>query len=338
MKIQNYMPYYNVLNNRLKIKRPRSIFVLYWVLICYILIILLFWFVILTRQNEQITRYQLDLVDVDDSLYQEKLDQIRSQRDNNNAQYIGEGITFLILSIVGAIIVYRVINRQFMQSEQQQHFMMAITHELKTPIAVTKLNLETLQKRVLNSDQRQRLIKTTIQEANRLNALCNNMLLTSQIEAGRYRLITEPVDLVILLKDCVNDFNLRFPDRKIETRLPEAVIITGDLLLLQLAVNNLLDNAIKYSDKDGIVLLSLTEINNEIHLKVIDEGPGVSEVDKSRIFEKYYRGGQAKTKGTGLGLYLTKQIVQTHNGLIKFEKNPTGGSIFEIVLKSQKNL
>ena len=332
------MAYQEVFRNRLKVKRPKSIFILYWILIFYIVVILLFWFITLTRQNEQITRYRLDMVDVDDNFYMKKLAQIRAARDRNTAQYIGEGITFLILSVAGAIFVYRVINRQFVQSEQQQHFMMAITHELKTPIAVTKLNLETLQKRILNNEQRQKLINTTIQEANRLNALCNNMLLTSQIEAGGYGLITEDINLVSLLKDCANDFMIRFPQRRIEIQLPEEVSITGDLLLLQLAVNNLLDNAIKYSDKDGIVLLSLQEDQKEIHVRVIDQGPGISEIDKGRIFEKYYRGGQAKSKGTGLGLYLTRKIVQTHNGVIRFEKNPKGGSIFEIVLKSQKNL
>ncbi len=327
-----------VFRNRFKPKGPKSIFLLYWILILYMVVILLFWFITLSKQNEQITRYRLDTVDADDTFYQEKMDHIKAERDRNTAQYIGEGIAFLILSVAGAVFVYRVINHQFKQSEQQQHFMMAITHELKTPIAVTKLNLETLQKRVLNNEQRQKLINTTIQEANRLNALCNNMLLTSQIEAGRYGLIPERIQLTSLLRECVNDFSIRFPLRKIQTDLPEEVVITGDLLLLQLAVNNLLDNAIKYSEKDAIVLLSLQEDARGIHVKVIDEGPGIAEEDKERIFEKYYRGGQAKTKGTGLGLYLTRQIIQTHGGVIRLEANPKGGSIFEIILKSQKNL
>ena len=95
--------------------------------------------------------------------------------------------------------------------------MMAITHELKTPVAVTKLNLETLQKRLLNNEQRQKLISATIQEANRLNALCNNMLLTTQIEAGGYKIMRERVDFSKLVKECVQNFIVRFPNRKIET-------------------------------------------------------------------------------------------------------------------------
>ena len=332
------MPYNEALRKKLHIKRPQTIFILYWILLSYILVILVFWFKVLNKQNEQISRYRMDMVEVNDPFRGEKQHEIEYIRNRDKAQYMGEAITFLILLAAGAVIVFRAINRQLMQSQQQQNFMMAITHELKTPIAVTKLNLETLQKRVLSNEQRQKLIKTTIQEANRLNALCNNMLLTSQIEIGGYKIFKEDIDLVRVIQECVNDFMIRFPERKIEVRMPDEVIVRGDLLLLEIAVNNLLDNAIKYSRKDGIVLLEMYETTKDIHLIVIDEGPGVAKSDRRMIFQKYYRGSQGITKGTGLGLYLTKRIVETHNGHISLEANPGGGSIFEIVLKTQKHL
>ncbi len=84
--------------------------------------------------------------------------------------------------------------------------------------------------------------------------------------------------------------------------------ISGDKLLLQLAVNNLLDNAIKYSGKDGIVLLNMFDNEDEVHLQVIDEGPGISVIEKEKIFEKYYRGSRAQTKGTGLGFILQRKL------------------------------
>jgi len=92
------------------------------------------------------------------------------------------------------------------QSQQQQNFMMAITHELKTPIAVTKLNLETMQKRKLEYEQQQKLIRTTIQEADRLNSLCNNMLLLSQIDSGGYSVTNEKFDIGTLAIECAEDF------------------------------------------------------------------------------------------------------------------------------------
>jgi two-component system, OmpR family, sensor histidine kinase CiaH len=329
------MVYNGVLKRRFKIKRPLTIYILYWFLFSYILAALFFWFIVLNKQNEQLSKFRLDMIDVDDALHEQKQNEIADARDRNTAQYIGEGVSFLLFLLAGAILVFRAINRQFVQAQQQENFVMAITHELKTPIAVTKLNLETLQKRLLNNEQRQKLITVTIQEANRLNSLCNNMLLTTQIEAGGYKIMKERIDLSNLVIECTQDFIVRFPNRKIEAQLPEELFINGDLLLLQLAVNNLLDNAIKYSGKDDIVLLKLFQDPKGIHLQIIDEGPGISNTEKEKIFEKYYRGSQNKTKGTGLGLYLTKKIVQTHSGTIKIKNNPLRGSNFEILLKQK---
>jgi two-component system, OmpR family, sensor histidine kinase CiaH len=330
------MAYNEALKSRLQIRHPLTIYILYWFLLSYILAALVFWFVILNRQNLQLSRYRMDMIDVDDISHEEKQNKITAEQNRKTAQYIGEGITFLLLISAGAVFVFRAVTRQFRQAQQQENFMMAITHELKTPIAITKLNLETLQKRLLNDEQRQKLINSTIQEANRLNALCNNMLLTSQIEAGGYKMVRERIDFSNLVKECTQDFIVRFPNRKIETQLPEKAFINGDMLLFQLAVNNLLDNAIKYSGKEGIVLLKMFQGSKGIHLQVIDEGQGISNKEKENIFEKYYRGSQGKTKGTGLGLYLTKKIVQAHNGTIKIENNMLRGSIFEVILKEQK--
>jgi two-component system, OmpR family, sensor histidine kinase CiaH len=329
------MTYNTAFKTRFKIKHPQTIYILYWSLLSYILAALVFWFIALNRQNLQLSQYRLDMIDIDDVSHEEKQNEIVESKDRKMAQYIGEGAAFLLLISAGAVFVFRAINRQFKQAQQQENFVMAITHELKTPIAITKLNLETLQKRLLNDEQRQKLINSTIQEANRLNALCNNMLLTSQIEAGGYKMMQERINFFNLVKECAQDFIVRFPNRKIEIQLNEEVFINGDLLLLQLAVNNLLDNAIKYSGKEGIVLLKMFESNKEVHLQVIDEGPGILDAEKEKIFEKYYRGSQGRIKGTGLGLYLTKKIAEAHKGTIKIKKNLLRGSIFEIIIKEQ---
>jgi two-component system, OmpR family, sensor histidine kinase CiaH len=332
------MGYNKALIHKFKIRRLQAIYILYWLLLSYILAALVFWFMALNRQNVQLSKYRLDMIDVDDESHEEKQHIIEISKDSKTAQYIGEGIAFLLLIITGAVFVFRAINRQFTLSQQQQNFMMAITHELKTPIAITKLNLETLLKRNLNEEQRQKLINITIQEANRLNALCNNMLLTSQIELGGYNIVMEKIDFARLVKECVHDFVIRFPQRTIETRLPPEAYITGDLLLLTLAVNNLLDNAIKYSGKEDIVLLKMLHTARGVQLQVIDEGPGIPPADKEKIFEKYYRGNMRQQKGTGLGLYLTRKIVQEHKGSIRMTDNNPRGSIFTITLNGQKNL
>lgn len=331
------MAYKKPFKNKFKVKTLLTIYIFYWFLLAYILAALIFWFVTLNSQNIQLSKYRLDMIDVDDTMHEQKQKEIADATQRNTTQYLGEGITFLILICSGAVFVFRIINRQFKQAQQQQNLIMAITHELKTPIAITKLNLETLQKRSLDNVQQQKLISTTIQEVNRLNALCNNILLTSQIEAGEYKITKEEIDFSKLVKECALDFIVRFPQRKIEMQLPNEAFISGDLLLLQLAVNNLLDNAIKYSGKEDIVLLKLFQTEKAMKLQVIDEGLGVPNEEKGKIFEKYYRGMLMQAKGTGLGLYLTKKIVQEHNGDIRIINNLPRGSVFEIMLINKKN-
>lgn len=331
------MAYFKALTNKFKIKRLRTIYILYWFLLTYIIAALVFWFIALNRQNIELSGYRLEMINVNDENRALKERNIQNSKSRKTAQYLGEGITFFLLIVAGAVFVFRAINRQLYQSQQQQTFMMAITHELKTPIAVTKLNLETLQKRTLNPEQQQKLISTTIQEADRLNALCNNMLLTSQIEAGGYKIIKEKIDLAELAKACAHNFTIRYPHRKIETHADDESFISGDKMLLQLAVNNLLDNAIKYSRKEDIVLLRVDKPKDLVKLRIIDEGPGILPAEKGKIFEKYYRGASRQTKGTGLGLYLTKKIVEEHNASINVIGNLPHGSIFEINFTALKN-
>ncbi len=328
--------YNSEFRNKLKIKKPQTIYILYWFLLSYILAALVFWFLELNRQNVALTHYRLDMIDVDDDMHVQKLHEINDAKNRKTAQYIGEGAAFLLLMGGGAIFVFRAINNKINQSLQQENFMMAITHELKTPIAITKLNLETLQKRTLSDEQQKKLINTTIQEANRLNALCNNMLLTTQIEAGGYKMMNEQINIATLANECIHNFILRFPNRKIETQVPNEIFINGDKLLLELAVNNLLDNAFKYSGKEDLVLLKMFQSKKLTHVQVIDEGPGIPNSEKEKIFEKYYRSGQERAKGTGLGLYLAKKIAKVHNGDILLSDNLSHGCIFEIILKEQK--
>ncbi|HUZ59604.1 MAG TPA: HAMP domain-containing sensor histidine kinase [Hanamia sp.] len=329
---------YQILKNKFKVRPIRIIYIFYWFLLTYILSALIFWYITLNKQNEQIYHYRMQMIGTNVS----QQEHIENEKDRKFIQYIGEGVTFLLFLFAGAILIFRLVRKQLIQSHQQQNFVMAITHELKTPIAIAKLNLETMQMRKLDSVQQKKLIQSTIQEANRLNSLCNNMLLMSQIDAGGYTLANEKVDLATFSNDCVEDFIARFPERKIEVDMnPDSnrdeTIITADKLLLQLAINNLLDNAIKYSGKDDVVLVKVFQRNRKIILQVIDEGKGVTPREKGKIFEKFFRGAQMQTKGTGLGLYLTKEIVKQHHGDISTTNNIPRGSIFEIRFKISKN-
>jgi two-component system sensor histidine kinase CiaH len=216
---------------------------------------------------------------------------------------------------------------------QQENFMMTITHELKTPIAITKLNLETLQKHQLDESTRQKLIQMTLEETNRLNNLASNILVSSQLEAGKYQMSKEELNFSDLVKSCVSNFQSRFPERTLNTEITPELEISGDPLLLQILVNNLLENAIKYSPNKTTVTCRLKKENNKIIFQVIDEGHSIPDIEKKKIFEKFYRIGSEQTrsaKGSGLGLYLCKKIAADHNASIGVKDNHPSGSNFTV--------
>jgi signal transduction histidine kinase len=317
-----------------KTRRLRFIFLVYWFLLLYIIAALVWWFIALNQQNDQMTSYELTRLKHDDPEYVSKANEIMEIKNRKSAQYLGEGSIFLLLILAGAVFIYRAVRRQFRSAHQQQNFMMALTHELKTPIAVTKLNLETLQKRKLEESQQQRLIAKTIQEANRLNALCNNMFLASQMETGANRVTMEEVNFSALVTDCVQDFITRFPQRTFTVQVTNEIYVTGDLLLLQIAVNNLLDNAIKYSPKDSPISILLSIRENKIDLTISDEGKGIEDAEIKKVFDKFYRVGSEATreeKGTGLCLFLTKKIAQQHKAKLFVTDNKPGGSNFTML-------
>ncbi|MES2004062.1 MAG: ATP-binding protein [Bacteroidota bacterium] len=308
----------------------------YWVLLTYMVAALFWWFIALEKQNQTISAIRISEIKKDDPAYFSRNLQIEEARKRKTAQYIGEGSTFLALILLGAVFVYRATRRQIKLAQQQQNFMMAVTHELKTPIAIVQLNLETLQKRKLDEDKQQKLISNTLQEANRLNTLCNNILLASQLDAGDYRPSKEEINFTDLVEGCVDDFKNRFPQRTITEEIQERVYLNGEPLLLQMLVNNLVDNARKYSPKEMPIVVSLTEARQLVTLTITDMGQGIPEAEKKRIFDKFYRSGDESTRkatGTGLGLYLCRKIAASHKANISVTDHLPSGSSFAVTFQ-----
>lgn len=305
----------------------------FWILLVYVIAALVWWFISLERQNQEMTSLKLSELKKDHPQYTAQYNNIMELRKRGTAKYIAEGITFLALILVGAFFVYRSIRKQMEYNSLQQNFMMAITHELKTPIATTRLSLETVLRRKLDEVQQQKLLLSALSETNRLNILTNNILLASQMEEKNFQRDNEDVNLADIVETVVSDYKNRFPQRTIEASADKDIFLQGDELLLQIALSNLIDNALKYAPKESPVYVDLMDENDMIQVKVSDEGPGVPDEEKKRIFEKFYRSGNEttrKAKGTGLGLYLTRKIIRDHNGDIFVMDNTPHGSIFVI--------
>lgn len=307
----------------------------YWFLLLYILAALTWWFIALEKQNDVMMNVRIAELHPADPAYKTKLAAIYEIRQRKQTQYIGEGVTFLVLILVGAVFVYRSIFREIKYSRLQQNFMMAITHELKTPIAVAQLNLETMQKRKLDEEKQSRMLSSVLKEVNRLNELCDNILYTTQIDSGKRYFTNEQIRLSDLTEAFVAQIKQRYNSSQLISSIEPDIMVKGDEMALQLLFSNLIENAFKYGGKEKPVSIDLKTENQTACLTIADEGPGIPDEEKTKVFEKFYRIGNEATrtsKGTGLGLYLCKRIVIRHNGKIGIYNNQPTGTVVKVSL------
>lgn len=321
---------------KIALKKPvidplKLIRVIYWIFLTYMVAAFIWWYVSLEKQNDQITQIKMEKLQTSPAPSAAQYQALLNYQDRKRKQFLSEGITFLFLFFLGAIYVYRSLVKQLKYSNQQQNFMMAVTHELKTPIAVTQLNIETLLKRDLQADQQKQLLSNSLKETQRLDALCNNILLAAQLDLADYQQNKQSVQLSDIVLGVLKSFEERFPTRKMISNIQQGVTMYAEPLLMQMLLQNLLDNAHKYAPMDTPIELILVQNQQEILIQVKDQGPGIPIAERERVFNKFYRLGNESTrsaKGTGLGLYLCKKIAQFHQSQLFISENQPQGTIF----------
>lgn len=319
-------------------RKLRMVTVVYWVLLLYIIAALVWWAVSLLHQNTEIFYLRKAAVDPAAGDQAVQVQNLEDQWRRGVYKFLGEGSAFLLLILVGALFVYRSVRRQFRLQQQQQNFVMAVTHELKTPLAVARLNLETLQKYNLEEEKKKKLLHMTLQETLRLDTLINNILISSQLEGHHYRMAKEELDFSGLVNDIAKSFRVRYPNRPVNVTVQDDLELSGDAMLLKLLLSNLLENANKYSPKEKPIGLTLVAQQAAISLEVSDEGPGIPVEERKAVFQKFYRMGNEqtrKTQGTGLGLYICQKIVHDHGGEIFIRENQPAGTKFIVQFHSQ---
>lgn len=308
-------------------------------LLAYVVAALVFWGLSLNRQSEQLFLLQSNQLSehidpkLQPDLYRAAYQQLLDKRKARRTQYIGEGTTFLVVILIGAGVVYAAFRRRLGLSRQQNNFMLSVTHELKTPIAAMKLNLQTLQRANLSDRQRSQLISRSISEADRLNELCNNMLMASQVEGQQYRFTKEETNLSDLVSRKAQEFAQRYPEH-LALQVNPGIQVLGDAWMLSMALSNLIENALKYAPGQKVTV-ALSQEKKWAVLQVRDLGRGIPEKERRHIFRKFYRIGDEATrrsKGTGLGLYLVQHIVRRHKGNVSVQPNLPQGSVFEVRL------
>jgi signal transduction histidine kinase len=253
------------------------------------------------------------------------------------AMILGEGSMFILVFTVGAISLHKSIKKERKLQEQKRNFLLSVTHELKSPLASIKLLLQTIQKRDLTKQQVQDFIGKSLLDIERLDDMVENMLLASKIDNRSYTFPKANFNLSVLVDNIVNRLQLNKCDineQLINAEIEPKIEMTGDKFALTSVVTNLIENAIKYSGPCEIVDVKLYSREGKIYLEVADHGIGIADNEKSRIFDKFYRVGSEdtrNTKGTGLGLYIVKQVLDKHEASINVKDNDPTGSIFEIV-------
>jgi Osmosensitive K+ channel histidine kinase len=251
----------------------------------------------------------------------------------------GEALFFILSLVIGIYIINRGYNREMIAAQERRNFLLSITHELKSPISSIRLVLETFLKRDLDNQQINQLSGTALEETVRLTTLVEDLLLAAKME-NHYQPVLESVDIVKLIDQLVERLRGKFPEVTFSYSYDKSISnIMADRTGLTSITLNLLENAVKYSPTPADIKVKLNQKGNYLFLDFADQGYGITEKEKKKIFRKFYRTGSEdtrSTKGTGLGLYIVKEIVEAHKGTITIKDNEPKGSIFKIKLP-QKN-
>ena len=216
-------------------------------------------------------------------------------------------------------------------SSLRADFVSLVSHELRSPMAAVIGSARTLQVRwrELRPDQREAFLAVIADETSRLSALVGDVLDTSRIEAGTFAYRFGDVDLADVLRDSVAAAELGQEEVRLKTDLTGALPrVRGDADRLRQLVDNLISNAIKYSDSGGEVQVDARADDGHVLVCVRDTGPGIQPEHHAQIFEKFGRAGGAAKPGTGLGLFLARSFAEAHGGSLRVESEPGRGAVF----------
>lgn len=239
-----------------------------------------------------------------------------------------------------ALFVLHDITRQKKLETIRRDFVANVSHELRTPLSVIKGYVETLADghRDIPPDDREKFLRTIQRHTERLNSLLDDLLALSRLESANPGLRPESTDLATLLTGVLDDYRARPAAARHQL---DADLVSGlpalplDPLKISQAVENLLDNALKYTPPGSRITLSLVARDGEAVIGVRDNGPGIPAADLPHLFERFYRVDKGRSRdkgGTGLGLSIVKHIIQLHGGRVWAESTLDHGSTFYLTL------
>jgi two-component system phosphate regulon sensor histidine kinase PhoR len=220
----------------------------------------------------------------------------------------------------------------------RRDFVANVSHELRTPVAVIRANAETLLAGAKNDPaMATKLIDGLHRNAERLARILADLLDLSRLDAGQYRLELAPTSVRTVTEQSLTAVETQAQQRKIEVvvDVPERLSVRADAKALDQILVNLIDNGVKYTQPEGHVWVEAKELGNAVRIEVRDDGPGISDKHRERVFERFYRADPSRSReagGTGLGLSIVKHLVESMGGEVGVEPNTPRGSIFWLQL------
>ncbi|MGN6478076.1 MAG: sensor histidine kinase [Flavipsychrobacter sp.] len=251
---------------------------------------------------------------------------------------IGFAAILLLLTGASFAFAYRSLRKQMQLNTMKNDFISNMSHELKTPISTVKVALEALDSFnvIDNPETTREYIKMAGLEMNRLDMLVNKTLNTTMMEQGRITIQKEPVDLQQLIQDTLNVMALRLQQNNAKIQVSyngTGFVASADKMHLQGVLINIIDNSLKYADKQPDIRIICTATAQNISIAIADNGPGIDPAYIKRVFEKFFRvpkGDTHNVKGYGLGLSYARQVVEQHGGTIQVHNVAEGGCVFTI--------
>jgi two-component system phosphate regulon sensor histidine kinase PhoR len=249
------------------------------------------------------------------------------------------------LTVVSFILLYRSLLHQHRLAQIKNDLISNITHELKTPIATVGVAIEALKNfnAIQDPQKTKEYLDISQNELQRLGLLVDKVLKLSMFENKKIELKYEVLDLDEIVKEVVASLRLQLEkmNARIKMNTEGKLLVNGDRVHLLSVVFNLLDNALKYSKENAAIQVEITEAHDNIILKVTDNGIGIPQEYKTKVFEKFFRvptGDKHNAKGHGLGLSYAAQVIRQHQGNIEVDSHEGLGSTFTITLpKSLSN-
>jgi len=245
---------------------------------------------------------------------------------------------------IGHLIVLHDVSREKLVEKMKTEFVSLAAHQLRTPLSIIKWSMSMLKKGDFGklTKKQSDIVKSTFQNNERLISLVSDLLDVTHIEEGRYLYKVSETDIRKIIELAINNYKEEAKRRKIKIDFekPETFpLIMLDIEKMKLAIQNFIDNAIKYSKDGGKIMVTLKNDEGKIELKVQDFGMGIPEEQQNKIFNKFFRGDNARkvnTVGSGLGLFLSKNIVEAHGGKMWFESKENVGTSFYFSLPIKK--